>query len=497
MVDALAAPSAEAAELRRQPLSLGFKALYGAGNTADAVTQAMLGTFLFFYLTAVCGMPNSLAGLASFSALILDSLIDPLVGSTSDNSWTRWGRRHPFMLAGAFPLAITTGLLFSIPAGLSGWPLFGYVLVISVSLRISHSMFVLPYAALGAELSDDYAERTNIVASRILFTVVGQGICFAMASFVFLTGSQGLLHRASYAPFGWASGALGLAGALIAVFGTISGLPRLHKVKPAHGPRLQRFARDMVEIFSNRSFVFLFGSLLLLFIGAGVAGTLVLHMLKFFWALPSGVIGLVNLASPVGILFGVVISVLLSNRFEKRSVVIVCFCLLVAYHGLVPLAKILGLLPEGLPLWVFLIGTATLVGAVVGCVTVSFQSMMADAADEHETLFGTRREGLYYAGLNFSAKAASGLGVLLAGMGMDLIHFPTNLAAKAAASLHIAAPLLRNLGLMYGLGVATIYGLATLIFVGYRLDRAACAKVQAILETRRAEVRSAVAHQQV
>jgi GPH family glycoside/pentoside/hexuronide:cation symporter len=109
--------------------------------------------------------------------------------------------------------------------------------------------------------------------------------------------------------------------------------------------------------------------------------------------------------------------------------------------------------------------------------------MMADAADEHEAQFGTRREGLYYAGLNFSAKAASGLGALIAGLGLDLIGFPTDLAAHGM--VHIAAPVARDLGLMIGPGVAAIFAVATPILAGYRLDRPAYARIQRILDERR------------
>ena len=188
MADSVAIPSESAAELRRVPLSVGFKALYGSGTIADSVTQTALGVFLFFYLTAVCGLSNSLTGLSLFVAQVVDALGDPLVGSISDNAWTRFGRRHPFMLAGALPMAAALGLLFSIPAGLTGWTLFAYVTVISIALRVSHSVFFLPYVGLGAELSDDYAERTNIVAARFLFSTVGTFACLALGLMVFLGG---------------------------------------------------------------------------------------------------------------------------------------------------------------------------------------------------------------------------------------------------------------------------------------------------------------------
>jgi len=110
-------------------------------------------------------------------------------------------------------------------------------------------------------------------------------------------------------------------------------------------------------------------------------------------------------------------------------------------------------------------------GTVGAVVSIAFQSAMTDAADEHEHLFGTRRESLYYAGLNLSAKAASGLGVFLAGIGLDLIKFPTDMAAHGGAGLRIPPDVLARFGLIFGPGAAAIYTLAMLVFLFYRLDR--------------------------
>ena len=485
MADSLALPSEAAADLRRRPLGLSLLTLYGSGAVADAVVQAALASLLFFYLTAVCGLSNSLTGVSLFVALVVDAVADPLVGSISDNSWTRWGRRHPFMLAGAVPVAIALGLLFSIPAGLSGLGLFAYVTVVSIGLRVSQSVIVLPYMALGAELSDDYAERTNIVAARALFTVVGTIACLVIGLQVFLGGPHGLFHRAAYAPFGWVIGGVAMAGMLLAAIGTLPALPRLHRVAPKTGSLVGRLVRDIAELFGNRSFVILFLTVLLLFTGVGTAGTLGLHAMKFFWKLPQGAIQAVSLAAPLGLLIGVPFSVFVSNRFEKRWVVIASLAILTAYNAIMPVLKIAGLLPDGRALWALLAGLALVAGAVTACAGIGFQSMMADAADEHESLFGTRREGLYFAGLNFAGKAATGLGALVAGVGLDVIGFPTNLAAKAEPTLAIAAPILTRLGLVIGPGVAVIYALATVIFLGYRLDRRAYAGIQETLEARR------------
>ena len=116
---------------------------------------------------------------------------------------------------------------------------------------------------------------------------------------------------------------------------------------------------------------------------------------------------------------------------------------------------------------------------------IAFQSAFADAADEHEYLFGTRREGLFFAGLNFASKAATGLGSLVAGVGLDLIHFPTNIAAHATAGVRIDPTTVRNLGLLAGPAPALIVVAAIGVFLFYRLDKSGHERILAELGRRR------------
>jgi hypothetical protein len=128
-------------------LSVREKSLYAAGDLADGITNVSLGTFLLFYLTAVCGLPGSLAGAAVAISLMVDAVVDPLIGYISDNTRSRWGRRHPYMFASAIPFAGALGMIYSIPAFESTWALFAYVVAVLIVLRVSFSTFVLPYAA--------------------------------------------------------------------------------------------------------------------------------------------------------------------------------------------------------------------------------------------------------------------------------------------------------------------------------------------------------------
>ena len=87
-------------------LGRGVKLSYGVGQAAEGLKNASFAVFLFFYYTAVLGVSPTLVGAALFVALLFDAVTDPLAGYLSDRWRSRWGRRHPFMLAAAIPLAI-------------------------------------------------------------------------------------------------------------------------------------------------------------------------------------------------------------------------------------------------------------------------------------------------------------------------------------------------------------------------------------------------------
>jgi GPH family glycoside/pentoside/hexuronide:cation symporter len=484
------AASSKAAELRRSKLSVTFKAIYGSGQLVDGVTQIALGTFLFFYVTAVCGLSGALTGASLSIALVVDAVADPVVGLVSDNSWTRLGRRHPFLIAAVAPTALSLGLLFSIPTGLSQGALFAYVTAVSIALRVSHSAFNLPFVALGAELSDDYSERTSIVSSRFIFNVIATFSCLALGFLVFLKGADGLLNRPAYSPFGWASAGLLLAGGLTCALGTLSALGRLHPAERAQGSVVARFTRDLRELFSNKSFLVLFFSALVLFLGIGIYSTLALHANKFFWHLPVAMIQAVSILPTLGFGIGTMFNALTATRIERLTAVFIGLTVLSLTQGLWPLLRVLHLLPgNGTAVYVILITNAVAAGAATGFFGVAQHSMIADASDEHEYLFGTRREGLLYASLNFSAKAAVALGALIAGVALDLIGFPSGIAAHPEVQFQIPFGTLQKLGLIYGPGAAAVTALSGVVFTRYRLKKRPHALILEALAQRRSSIR--------
>jgi len=339
--------------------------------------------------------------------------------------------------------------------------------------------------ALGAELTDDYAERSNVVAGRVFFTVLG-GLAFAvLAWLVFLPGKNGRLVGAAYSPLAWTLGGMVAVGAILSTLGTLRARGRLHAAPTGGNFGFGQLISEVLEVLRNRSFISLFMPCLILFTALGVAGTLTLHANTFFWKLGASQIFLLSLFSLVGVFAGIFGAAALAKRMEKKLAAILGLALIgVAQVGPVML-KLAGViqLSQAVPT----LAVATMLGGLGGAIaTIAFQSMMADAADEHEFLFGARREGLYFAGITLSAKASSGLGAWIGGIALDVIGFPHGVANPALLA-KIPAETIRNLGIAYG-PVASIFTLvALLVLMTYKLTKADHARIQTELQSRRAE----------
>jgi GPH family glycoside/pentoside/hexuronide:cation symporter len=169
---------------------------------------------------------------------------------------------------------------------------------------------------------------------------------------------------------------------------------------------------------------------------------------------------------------------------ERRAALFIGIGGLALAQGGPATLRLLGLLPlDGAPLAWLLAGVLAGGGALMSMAAIAFMSMMADAADEHEQLYGTRREGLYFAGWAFAGKAAHGAGTLISGLVLQLIRFPSGTGEVDPAEL--APRTVEALGFFYGPAAAALAVLGTLVLRWYRLDRAAHRSVLAELHARR------------
>jgi GPH family glycoside/pentoside/hexuronide:cation symporter len=252
------------------------------------------------------------------------------------------------------------------------------------------------------------------------------------------------------------------------------------------GGVLRRLPGDLAEVFRNRSFLILFVSLVIFATSAGVAQALNNHAYVFIWKVPSEKLQVLAYIFLLGIFVGTPTTPLLMRWIEKKTACILGFLLVFASFAGLPLLRTLGLFtPTGDAALPWLMLMIFLVGVGSGAVFIAFPAMMADAADEHEHLFGSRREGLFFSGLGFGGKAAAGLGALVGGLALDALHFPKE------AGRHIGAvvdeSVLRNLAAAWGLLPALMLIGAAAIFLPYGISRKRQAEIAAALKIKRAE----------
>jgi glycoside/pentoside/hexuronide:cation symporter, GPH family len=325
------------------------------------------------------------------------------------------------------------------------------------------------------------------VSFRLSFQNVGILCAVVLGLGVFMSGPTGLLERHNYVSFAWTCAAVVVLTGLIAIGAVRRALPRLHGPQPGEGHFLTGFVREMWDLLRNRSFVMLFGTVLVYFLAYSTSGSLALHATRYFWKLDPFAIQLILLATTLGPLLGAPVSALALRYMEKRTLTIAAFFAISLLQLWPPIFQVYGLLaPNSVATAVILFANLVLVGTAMIVAGIGFQSMLADTADEHEWLFGTRREGLFFSGLTLAYKAAAGLGGLIAGVALDAIHFPTDLASKGAA-LTIPDDVVAKLGLIAGPLPAAFAAIAPLFLFGYHLTRRKHAQLIAELEQRHAQ----------
>lgn len=469
----------------RDRLAIGA---YGFGQISEGLKTASFELFVFFYYVQVLGLSGTLAGAATFLALLVDAVADPWVGALSDHTRHRFGRRHPWMYAAPIPLAVTFALLFSPPTGLGETALFLWLLTFAVASRVAITLFHVPHTALGAELSDDYRERTTIVAVRTFFglfgslmaSVVGLGFFFAATS----EQPLGQLDASAYPGYGLAAAA-GMVVAIVACgLGTHHRIPSLRRA-PTHGAAtLLGTVQQMGEALRGPSFRALFIGLVLFFVTRGVQGALALHMGTFFWRLSTSEILQVNIALALGFVAGLPVWTVASRRLDKKPTFLTGVIVFSTGVFLPPMLALAGLFPHHastifVPV-LLAVSFAAAFGGAAGLVTAG--SMMADLADEHELRTGQRQEGLFFGALAFAGKAASGIGHQVAGLGLDVISFP--LQAKPE---DVPAEAVADLGFLYGPSVLVLAIVSIVVLRRYDLDANRHAEITRMLASRRAD----------
>ena len=209
--------------------------------------NAIWGGFEIFQQKRVVQLIGDAAPLAlgvmEFIALPIAVLTMPVMGSVSDYTTTRWGRRRPFILFGSLTAAVA---LFGL--GLS--PTFPVLVAFFVLLQLTSNAARGPFAGLVPDL---VPERQVGIASGLMGLMITLGL---VGGYLVMMGGY-LLDEDFTLPMLALGGFVGLAG-----IGSFLWIPKGPPAK-ARGERtwpkvaLETFGTDILR---ERSYLFLLGS---------------------------------------------------------------------------------------------------------------------------------------------------------------------------------------------------------------------------------------------
>ena len=142
---------------------LGQKIAFGVGMLANQMFPAAMGIFMVV-LVQDLGFPGWMWGVIFFAPRAFDAILDPIMGYISDNTRSRWGRRRQYVLVGALIMGISFAFLWQLYRENSVAYNFTYVMLWSFVFYLGLTIFGVPFVSMGYEMSDDYHERTNVMA---------------------------------------------------------------------------------------------------------------------------------------------------------------------------------------------------------------------------------------------------------------------------------------------------------------------------------------------
>ena len=348
------------------------------------------------------GVPLAMVGTYILIARIVDVFTDPLMGYISDHTRSRFGRRKPWVVLSVPLLMIAVYFLFMPPEEVDG----SYLLVWMVVMGLGTTMAIIPYYAWGAELTDDYNERSKVTGFRagagILGMLAAQLIPAAALFFFGIGGSATVLELVGYAM---------LILMPICVLGTVLMTPEPEittesrvslmaglKLMVTNGPFLRLIIAFMIgQIGLNIT------TPLYIFFVADVLGAEAqsIYMLSLFY---------------ITSLCSIAFWVWLAGKIGKHRAYFAAFALISFAH---PLYLLLG---EG-DFWLMAPITIITGFAAGGFSQALPNSMKADVIDLDTLRTGENRAALYFSAWSFAQKATASVGASIAMFGLAFLGF--------------------------------------------------------------------------
>ena len=428
-------------------VSLGTTIAYGMPGLGAGYMYLLMSLYVMKFSTDVLLIAPAVMGVIFSISRIWDAVSDPIAGYLSDRTTFKFGRRRTWMLISFIPISFGFLAVFSPPESMQGQSLDLWMMIAILSFYSAITLLNVPHMALGAELSEDYHERTRLFGVRhIGFTL---GSILALFSMSLLISEEnnpdGDVRQLAGSLAFYAIGAMSLM-----IFFAVSKL----KENPEFQNRVNKNPfKAFRDVWINPHAKILIIVLFIENLGGAVIGVLTLYVTQYIVEAPAWA-PLIIFAYMLPSALSVPLWIPLSRRFGKIRLWVFSLAFTGISFGGIFIIPFLDSVTDRLV--VMFIGAA-LGGMAAGCGGAIGPSVKGDVIDYDEYLTGERKEGSYFAALNFVFKSATGIMLLITGFVLQFSGFipnqPQTMEVKIALiSLYGLVPLV-----FYSLGAYLLY----------------------------------------
>lgn len=385
-------------EAEISPLSLGICLSFGIGTVGVSIVLNTVSVYFPALMSTVLGVSPAIAGALLTASKLYDIVIDVLIGGYSDRVRSRWGRRRPFLLAGALTSFASLLMIFWVPM-LEGTALLTYMMAALIIYSTGYALFNVPYLAMPAEMTNTYQQRLNLISYRTSFVGLGQLLSLAVTAKLIDMGGGG---TPGFRLMGTVMACIALATMLTCFFGTANA--RMLERASSHGFTW----KEMKSFFGNRPMMMLMGAKLTQYISFGIMQPA--NLLFLLNVLKTGYTGMIHLSvvQNVVVFASMPIWVRLGKRFGKRN------CYLAGVAIMIPASLSWYGTTAGIEMWEIWIRAAAFGFGSAGSLLMS-TSMLPDAMEYDRLRTGLRREGLVASLYCINEKLGFAIGALILG----------------------------------------------------------------------------------
>lgn len=452
-------------------ITLLQKLAYGFGASADMIGFHAPAALIMPIYTLALGVSPALVGLAIGITRVWDAFLDPVMGSISDKTRSRFGRRRPYIFSGAILGGITFALMWQIPLGWSPTAYFAFLTISLILFYTAFTVFTVPYHAIGYEMASGYHERTGVMSYRMFFNMIGN-ICVGWL----LAGTQleifdSTLHGARF---------IGpLTGLVFILFGLapVFFIKERKEVQSSAANKQLPIFQSLLATLKDKSFRLLIGLTVLMLSGWTFA-TSIIVFINVSYVFPgdlkasSILLGSMGVAQTAIVVIALIVSTRVSKKVGKKAILKFSFSLQFL-HVLAAWFLIT-------PAYPYLQIVAYMIGAVANMTFfLMLHSMTSDICDHDEWENGTRREGMYGAVITWMQKLCVSIAVALVGVALVAVGFDQTEGAVQSSQTAL------SLRLIYCGIFLTIGTVGLVLLPRYSLTEERVLSIQAELEKRR------------